>query len=73
MKKGCKITVVSSIMAIVVLWIGAWIPEVLDANIMPRPGQKTVWWGLQWIVTNFIALVALTGLAMHNFEECSQN
>jgi hypothetical protein len=47
------------------------VPEALDANIMPRIGQESVWWGFQWIVTNFVVLAALVGLVVYSLEDCT--
>jgi hypothetical protein len=73
-KKMSKCTkgFIFGVLALFTFWIAAWIPELLDANIMPRPGQKTVWWGFQWIITSGAVIFSFVGLTLYSFRDCME-
>ena len=57
----------------IIFWLSAAIPELLDATIMPMYGSedKPVWWGFQWIITSIVGMVLSVFMIAHtHINEC---
>ncbi len=59
------------IMVLFWIWIGAAVPEFLDAQIWPRYGTDgPVWWGFPWILTIMAMLVLSMVSAIPAISKC---
>ena len=71
--KICLGVIRTILLVLLSIWIGAFVPEIMDAQIIPKiGGPEAVWWGFPWILTVIAMIAAAFISGLKDIVKCSE-